>query len=37
MKGTPFIVLMMALLVMAAGCSQTAGKGDPSPTNEEEI
>ncbi|MFT9497677.1 hypothetical protein [Anaerosolibacter sp.] len=37
MKGTPFIVLMMALLVMVGGCSQTEGKSDPSPTNEGEI
>jgi hypothetical protein len=36
MRGIPFIVLMMALLVMVGGCSQTEGKKDSSPTNEEE-
>lgn len=37
MRGIPFIVLMMALLVMIGGCSQTEGKSDSAPTNEEEI
>ena len=36
MKGIPFIVLMMALLVMVGGCSQTEVKNDLSPANEEE-
>ncbi len=36
MKGIPFIVLMMVLLVMTAGCSQTEVKNDMPPANEEE-
>lgn len=36
MRGIPFIVLILALLVMVGGCSQTEGKSDSSPTNEEE-
>lgn len=36
MKGVPYLVLMMALLVMVAGCSQTEDKSNALPTNEEE-
>lgn len=36
MRRISFIVLMMALMVMVGGCSQTGGKSATAPTNEEE-
>ncbi len=35
MKGVPYLVLMMALLVMVAGCSQTENKSNALPNEEE--